>query len=592
MNNQEKDLIKIMFKNPFINQRLLTELSGISLGKVNQSLKTLQAEDYLDTNMKLTNRAYSLIDNNKPRNAIILAAGYGMRMIPINTEIPKGLIKVHDEVLIERLINQLHDCNVFDITIVVGFMKESYEYLIDKYNVKFKVNVDYGIKNNLHTLNLVADIIGNTYILPCDIWCGENPFSKIELYSWYMVSDMFDDESDVRVNRKQELVKTNNGGNQMIGITYITKDDSNVLINNLKEYDKSNKYITSFWEEALYNRDRMYVIAKVANSKNTYEINTFEQLREIDDQSEHLRSETLELIASVFNTTVAEIEEITTIKKGMTNRSFLFKCKEKKYIMRIPGEGTDKIINRYQEYNVYNVIKDLGICDDIYYINPNNGFKISGYFENVRVCDAEDMNDVAKCMKKLREVHEMRLEVDHTFDIFGQIDYYESLWGGDVSIYSDYNETKKKIMELKEFIDKQDKCWSLAHIDAISDNFLFVKSDNNADAPEETKIIDWEYAGMQDSCVDVAMFALYALYDREQIEQLIDAYYYDGCDKSVRLKIYSYIAVCGLLWSNWCEYKRHLGVEFGEYSLRQYRYAKDYYKIFKEEFAVKGDITK
>ena len=37
------------------------------------------------------------------------------------------------------------------------------------------------------------------------------------------------------------------------------------------------------------------------------------------------------------------------------------------------------------------------------------------------------------------------------------------------------------------------------------------------------------------------------------------------------------------LWSNWCEYKRNLGVEFGEYSLRQYRYAKDYYRIVQDE---------
>lgn len=55
------------------------------------------------------------------------------------------------------------------------------------------------------------------------------------------------------------------------------------------------------------------------------------------------------------------------------------------------------------------------------------------------------------------------------------------------------------------------------------------------------------------------------------------------CPKKIRTKIYCYIAVCGLLWSNWCEYKRNLGVEFGEYSLRQYRYAKDYYKYAKAE---------
>ena len=53
-------------------------------------------------------------------------------------------------------------------------------------------------------------------------------------------------------------------------------------------------------------------------------------------------------------------------------------------------------------------------------------------------------------------------------------------------------------------------------------------------------------------------------------------------------KIYAYIAACGLLWSNWCEYKLSLGVEFGEYSLRQYRFAKDYYKYAAERIAKMG----
>ena len=60
--------------------------------------------------------------------------------------------------------------------------------------------------------------------------------------------------------------------------------------------------------------------------------------------------------------------------------------------------------------------------------------------------------------------------------------------------------------------------------------------------------------------------------------------YFEGdCPRETRLKIYCYIAACGLLWSNWCEFKRNLGVEFGEYSLRQYRYAKEYFRLFKAQ---------
>ena len=128
---------------------------------------------------------------------------------------------------------------------------------------------------------------------------------------------------------------------------------------------------------------------------------------------------------------------------------------------------------------------------------------------------------------------------------------------------------------MKQYIDQQPKQISLTHIDAVCDNFLL--KDNRI------FLIDWEYAGMQDVHVDIAMFAIYAMYDREQVDQLIDAYFSEGVSKKVRLKIYCYIAVCGLLWSNWCEYKRMCGVEFGEYSIRQYRYAKEYYRIVKKE---------
>ena len=39
------------------------------------------------------------------------------------------------------------------------------------------------------------------------------------------------------------------------------------------------------------------------------------------------------------------------------------------------------------------------------------------------------------------------------------------------------------------------------------------------------------------------------------IDQLIDWYFTEGCDADTRLKIYCYVALGGLLWSNWCEYE-------------------------------------
>ena len=581
MNNLKQDILNNLIKEPFINQRILAAQTGYSLGIVNRSIKELISEGYLDEEIRPTEKALREAKEKAPKNAIILAAGFGMRMVPINTETPKGLLEIKGERLIERTIRQLHEVGITEIYVVVGFMKEQYEYLIDEYGVDLIVAPDYATKNNLHSLKTAADHLSNSYIIPCDIWCEKNPYSRNELYSWYMVSDLVDDDSTVRVNRKQELVvqKEQAGGNAMIGICYLLEAEAEIVRERLEELGRDSRYDGAFWEETLYQKDRMIVTARVVHAADAVEINTYEQLREIDSDSSQLQNDAIQVICQALGARPDEVTNITVLKKGMTNRSFLFSCKDKKYIMRIPGEGTDQLINRRQEAAVYQTIAGRKICDEIAYINPENGYKITEYLEGARVCNAENEEDLQKCMKKLREFHGQKLKVDHSFELFGQMEYYESLWEGTPSAYKDYEKTKEHVLQLKDYIEANAGEQVLTHIDAVPDNFLFVKENGK----EEIRLIDWEYAGMQDPHVDIAMFCIYSLYKKEQVDHLIDLYFEGNCDERTRIKIYCYIAVCGLLWSNWCEYKRKLGVEFGEYSLRQYRYAKDYYKIVQQE---------
>ena len=573
MNVQELDILNAIRKNPKVNQREIANQSGYSLGFVNRVVKELQEEKWLSPTGELSKKAKTFIKENQPQRAIILAAGFGMRMVPINTEIPKGLMEVKEEVLIERMIRHLHEVGITDIQVVVGFMKERYEYLIDEFQVKLVVNSEYQVKNNLHSLSKVKSSLDKTYIIPCDIWSEGNPFSDFEPYSWYMVTNEQSIESTVRVNRKRELVMIDETeqGNQMIGLCYVMGEEAKLVQEKLQEFAKKPSYDHEFWECTLQDKNKWIIPSKVVDSEQIIEINTYEQLREIDGNSANLQTDAISIIQDCFNVEVDEIKNITVLKKGMTNRSFLFECQNQKYIMRIPGEGTDHLINRKEEADVYQALENRQICDDVLYMNPDNGYKITAYLEDATNCDAENWNEVEACMTKLREFHELNLTVDHRFDIFGQINFYESLWNGEKSYFKDYETTKAAIFELKKWIDTLEKNETLVHIDAVPDNFLFTK--------DGIRIIDWEYAGMQDPHVDIAMFCIYSLYSREQVNHLIDLYFKGDVSPIIRTKIYAYIASAGLLWSNWCEYKRSLGIDFGEYSLCQYRYAKEYSKL-------------
>ena len=573
MNVQELDILNAIRMNPMMNQREIAHQSGYSLGLVNRVVKELQENKWITANGELSEMAVNFIKENQPKRAVILAAGFGMRMVPINTEIPKGLLEVRGEVLIERMIRHLHEVGIRDIQVVVGFMKERYEYLIDEFNVQLVVNSEYQVKNNLHSLSKVKSSLDKTYIIPCDIWAEENPFSDFEPYSWYMVSNEMSVESTVRVNRKRELVVVDEeeDGNQMIGLCYIMGQEAKTVQKKLQDFSKKPSYDHEFWECTLQDKNKWIIPSKVVNSKQFIEINTYEQLREIDGNSANLQTDAISIIQDCFNVEVDEIKNITVLKKGMTNRSFLFECQNQKYIMRIPGEGTDHLINRKEEADVYQALENRQICDDVLYMNPDNGYKITAYLEDATNCDAENWNEVEACMTKLREFHELNLKVEHHFDIFGQIDFYESLWNGEKSYFKDYEKTKTAIFELKKWIDTLEKNETLVHIDAVPDNFLFTK--------DGIRIIDWEYAGMQDPHVDIAMFSIYSLYSKEQVDHLINLYFKGEVSPIIRTKIYAYIASAGLLWSNWCEYKRSLGIDFGEYSLCQYRYAKEYSKL-------------
>ena len=140
MNKQDYDILKLLNENNKISQRIMARTLKYSLGNINNTINNLNELKYLNKDNRLTKKSKILLEENKPKSAIILAAGIGVKMLPINYKFPKGLLKVNDECLIERLIKQLKEVGINNICIVVGYLKEKYEYLIDKYDVDLIVN--------------------------------------------------------------------------------------------------------------------------------------------------------------------------------------------------------------------------------------------------------------------------------------------------------------------------------------------------------------------------------------------------------------------------------------------------------------------
>ncbi len=604
-----------IWENPRITQRELAQMMDISLGTANGLIRQCMERELLkapdaDT-LTVTPKGMELLEPYRVDGAVIIAAGFGSRFVPLTFETPKGLLEVYGERMIERQIRQLHERGITDITIVVGYLKEKFEYLMDKFQVKLLYNREYASKNTLTTIYHARKILRgkNMYLLSSDNWLRNNMFHTYECGAWYSASYMEGDTSEwcLSFNKKGKIQSVDIGGHDswvMYGPAYFSREWSEAVLPVLEAYYHLPGTEQFYWEHVY-----MELVNKTAHRRLTdpallracaqasedapfapsydmdinrqpkdqvYEFENLEELRQFDARYQnHSDNEALELISKVFQVEESQIQGIRCLKSGMTNQSFLFQVQGESYICRIPGAVNSMLINRTQEAQVFETVKALGISEQVLYFDGETGYKISKYYEGSHNSDPRDWDEVAQCMKLLNGLHHSDLSVDHDFDIRERIGFYENLCQTHGGIpFEDYSAVRKQMTELMDWLDGLGRPKVLSHIDSVADNFLFLPDGS-------LKLIDWEYAGMCDPLIDVAMCAIYSYYDEEEADRLIQLYLERQPSQEECHVVYAYMALGGFLWALWAVYKSALGVEFGEYTIYMYRYAKTYYrKIF------------
>ena len=534
--------------------------------KDDEAFRALRGRGFIEADGAITPQGLQALEPYRVRNAVILAAGSATRFIPLSLEQPKGLYEVKGEKLIERQIQQLREAGITDITVVLGYKKEMFSYLREKYGVKFVINPLYNMKNNIESIYLARQELDNTYICTCDSYFIENPFNRYEYQPFCAGYSTGEQESEMYVRidpdgRITQMIEARDGGLMLLGHSYWTREFSAGFLRLAEEDREIGAYNDKFWEWMV--KDKLAELPpfyfKEYAPGSIYEFDYFEQLRAFDhDYVGHTRSEIIRNIKLVFRCDEEDIADFRTVSEGLTNTSFIFRIDGVDYIYRHPGDGTESIINRRNEKSSLIRAREFGIDPTYIYMDVNEGWKISRFVSDFREPDYGDFEDSKRILAVLRRLHSLPVKVDYGMNPWEDAEAMERLLKEkDPACFAEHEELKSRIGEIYEKTvgDGVEKCF--CHGDTYRPNWM-IEPDGNV------ILIDWEYAGFSDPGIDVGYYIVDAMYGYEDAERFIRAYLGDGWTERMEFHYMAYTAVIAYYWFVWAMYRESCGANMGE----------------------------
>lgn len=290
LSKKQFDVLDLLIEDTAVRtQREIALKAGISVGAVNKVLSELNELGLVNGNT-VTPEGYEIMENYRVKRAVIIAAGFGSRLVPITLNTPKPLVRVKGNRIIDSTLTALKEAGIEEIYIVRGYLAEQFDQLLYKFpNIKFIENPLYNETNNISSVLCAGDKICGAYILEADLLLSNKSLIKKYQYQSNYLGIPVEKTDDWCIYTEDKIIKKIAIGgvdcHQIVGISYWTEEDGKKLVQDVKKVFFMPGGKERYWDQVPleYCLSNYKVAVRECDFKDIVEIDTFSELKAIDE---------------------------------------------------------------------------------------------------------------------------------------------------------------------------------------------------------------------------------------------------------------------------------------------------------------------
>jgi thiamine kinase-like enzyme len=224
---------------------------------------------------------------------------------------------------------------------------------------------------------------------------------------------------------------------------------------------------------------------------------------------------------------------------GITNLNFRIDADGKSYVLRLTGQNTELLgIKRDVEYTANHAAGQLGIAPEVMYFIEPEGYIVTRFINGrpIPPIVIKQPDNLARIVKKIRLFHTRAPKLKGEFNVFRRVERLAKVSKKNHGKFPfDWEWIMKKMAQVEKALSKNPHTPAPCHDDLLNLNWL------EEDVPGELgeiRLLDWEYAGMNDVVYDLANFSSHHGLNDDQIRFLLHEYFGEATQKHfARLKL-------------------------------------------------------